>query len=223
MRRLLPLLLLLFVGCAKKPVAISAQQKAEHLVFFYTAGGREDGLCTATAIGPHAFMTAAHCNDSDEPNKIVEFDYSTQKIHLLAGAKDGRDHVIYLIDGPAFQNTVDVQFAVKPAGAKEKVYIYGCGGGIFPPRLLSGIANRFRQASDSSDVDAHQHLRYYTIPVIPGDSGSAIFGEDGRILSLVAYRHYDGTSSGFELAFTKEQLAVAKAFDPSFLGLSNGA
>jgi Trypsin-like peptidase domain len=222
------------VGCTKSQ-PVTPQQKAEHLVMFYESDGKTfSGSCTATAIGPAAFMTAEHCNDGDEPNKIVSFDMSTRKFHLLAATFDGRDHVIYLLTESVFNNIADVipgPYSLKEGG---NVYIYGCGGREYPCVLKEGILT---SVDHISDVDEASQYAEYSMHVIRGDSGSAIFNDEGKIVALVTYgitytndgfwnrlrnwiyevdydRHVTGA---FTLNFTEKQLDIAKNFDPEVL------
>ncbi len=216
---LLPLNAALLVATAHKPTPartfrpITIQQRAEHRIKFV-----EGGTCTATAVGPHALLTAEHCNEGGLTE--IKLDLSLRKYKLQAVSKDGRDHVVYIVDGPEFHDTVPIQAAAKPAGILEQVYIYGAGGGQYPPRRLDG--QRDFRVLDISEVDRRDGAVWYTMPVIPGDSGSAIFGEDGRIIALVTYRYglakdgdtsnddqsnYEALSIGFDLNFTPAQIA----------------
>jgi Trypsin len=223
------------VGCTKSQ-PVTPQQKAEHLVMFYESDGKTlSGSCTATAIGPAAFMTAEHCNDGDEPYEIVSFDMSTRKLHLLAVTSDGRDHVIYLLTESVFSNIVDV--VPGPYNLKEgsNVHIYGCGGRKYPCVLKEGALTGINY--QISAVDELSQYANYSISVIDGDSGSAIFSDDGKIVALVTYSithssdrmwdkfkswvyktNYNEQSTGaFTLNFTEKQLDIAKNFDPEVL------
>jgi|SRR5882672_1360183 len=189
------------------------QELAAHMIMFLDSHGEPDAQCTGTAVGPHAFMTAAHCNDSDTPDVLVQIDLSTKRFHLIAVNSDHRDHVIYLTDA-TFVNYVDVN--ERPAIVKEPVHMWGCGEGTFPPRELTGKVD---EQDDKSDIDAADDAHGYSLHVIPGDSGSAIYGNDGAIVGLVTYSHSTWfglrhTAKGFGLAFSPEALLVARTFQP---------
>jgi len=213
LRLLLSFLFLFLV--TKQPVAPPdpKQELATHMIWFLDSHGAPDSQCTGTAIGPHAFMTAAHCNDADDPDKVVQIDLSTKRFPLIAMTSDHRDHVIYLTDA-TFVNYVDV--TERSAIAKEPVHMWGCGEGSFPPRELVG---KVEAQDDKSDIDGADDAHGYSLHVIPGDSGSAIYGDDGAIIGLVTYAHESWfglrhTSKGFGLAFSPQALEIARTFEP---------
>lgn len=206
---------LLVVGTVKhrpivKPVAqrpITIQQRAEHRIKI-----EGEGQCTATAVGPHALLTALHCDEKDLT--AVTLDLSMRKFHLLSKTLDGRDHVIYIIDGEALQNFVPLQPGVHPAGTFERIYIYGSGGGAYPPQYKSGT--RTTAITDVSEIDQADGLQFYSIPVIPGDSGSAIYGEDGRIIGVVTYKIGAPKDGNWESEEDDNILKLGAGFDVNF-------
>lgn len=219
--RLLFALTLLFVSCSapriQPPITPpTIEQKATHMVVFLR-GTREVGECTATAIGPHALLTASHCNKDEKLTKIhldlVMNDYRIQKT-----LTDGRDHDIYLIDGPSLNNFVD--YKVRPAKEFERVHLYGDGEGTYPPRRLDGVKLPFY---DFSEIDQSQGIVHFSMGVIPGDSGSAVIGDDGSIVAVTTYlwkEHEDdkhGTTVDFLPAFTEDQITEAFTFAPSLV------
>jgi hypothetical protein len=195
-----------------RPVTI--QQRAEHRLAI-----KDAGLCTATAVGPHAILTAVHCNDKDLTE--VEMDLSMRKYHILSKTLDGRDHVIYIVDGPEFHDIITLHPGDAPAQLFEHTYIYGCGGGVYPPEYKEGFKSLV--VKDVSEIDKADGLNYYTIPVIPGDSGAAVYGSDGRVIAVVTYQfnrpidnNWDNDSksntlqlsASFDIDFTEAQLAA---------------
>lgn len=82
--------LLAFAGCMADNVFVQAHRTTLHLSI-YSADG--NGSCSATAVGPHAILTAAHClehlNGLDVNGKLVK----VEKIIL-----DDRDHAIAVVD-----------------------------------------------------------------------------------------------------------------------------
>lgn len=193
---------------------MTTERRAAHRVSY----GR--GYCSATAIGPHALLTATHCDPKGHVSTIhldmVMGDYHIEKI-----LTDGRDHDIYLIDGPALTNTVE--YKVRPTKVGEHTHLYGSGQGCYPPRRLDGVRVDY---DDPSDVDADHGVVKFTEPVIPGDSGSAVFNDDGTIGAVTTYL-LDGesylwgfasdpdTTLDFTPAFTPEQVQEAVAFQPT--------
>jgi hypothetical protein len=197
---------------------ITAQTKSSHKLAFLSMNGRRIGGCTGTAIGPHAILTAEHCNEQDASEQM-SIDLSTHIYNIVATCHDGRDHIIVLLDGPAFKNIDPMKFRAPKMG--ETLYLYGAGGGAYPPVFKTGKAyGRY----DPSDVDANDKIFYGTIPIIPGDSGSAIYAEDGSIIGVVTYGYEregddmiellkDQTQmAAFELAFTPEDIKKSQEF-----------
>jgi hypothetical protein len=193
------------------------QEKLTHLMVFMGDGV---SLCTATAIGPHALLTAEHCNDGLTPSTKVRIDTSTHIYNLLGVTADDRDHVIYLLDGPAFQNITSVVARSPRPG--ENVFMVGCGQHEYPCEVKRG---KILDEYNPSDVDAAAGIFYFSCAVVPGDSGAAVYGEDGEIVGIVTYQIVPGEGAGFVLAFSQRQLDVAYQFgllDILLGGLSNG-
>jgi hypothetical protein len=185
------------------------QESATHMIGLGTEPGDMDAGCTATAIGPHVLMTAAHC-DPDEKFSVLRVDLSTRDYVILNYASDGRDHILLAIDGPAFTNIAP--YNVRKARMGEHVYVWGDGEGQFPSRVLSGrVVNQF----DPSDVDAAASLFYISNATVHGDSGSVIYGDDGYMLGLVTYgEDGEARASGFGLDFTPNDIKYAQTFVP---------
>ncbi len=205
-----------------KPQPVTFQQRTQHMVEFLSNAFLPGGQCTATAIGPHAILTASHCNESDEPLSILTLDYSTRRYNIVASKEDSHDHTIYLIDGPPLRNYLpqSALLNTKPTRVGETVCVYGDGEGTFPPRRLCGGLAVLQQIEDFSDVDQDQGIQYYTLGILHGDSGSAIFGEDGRVVGLVTYGfgldkrgEPAESAAGFPLTFSEQDLQVAATFD----------
>jgi hypothetical protein len=181
----------------------------------FLRGTRAVGECTATAIGPHALLTASHCNKDDKLTKI-HLDLVLNDYHIQKTLTDNRDHDIYLIDGPPLHNFVE--YKVRPAKSWERVHIYGDGEGQYPPRRLDGIKLPF---DDFSEIDQSQGVVRFGMEVIPGDSGSAVIAEDGSIVAVTTYlwkeneqdKHW--STVDFLPAFTDEQITEAFTFAPS--------
>ena len=168
------------------------------------------GKCTGTAIGPHAILTAAHCNEGD----AIQVDQTLTIYKIKKVIRDGRDHVIFLLDGPAFYDVQPYETRYPVVG--ERVHAYGFGGGHYPSEYKTG---KVLDEYDPSEVDDAAGFYYFTVPAIPGDSGSAVYGSDGRMVGLVTYSHKDKPGlfsrshmAGFALNFTSKQIKQAQEF-----------
>ena len=172
----------------------SPQRAATHEMRLYSLNVKgqpdEDGSCTATAIGPHALLTASHCNEFGE-DKFIQLDYSSRYFHILAIATDNRDHDIYILDGPAFTHYVTVH--AREARIGESVTSYGTGGNDFPPHAYYGKVVMDFNGGDTSDVDIAERTHAFSFRAIPGDSGSAVYATDGSIVGLVTWGNGDAS------------------------------
>lgn len=196
---------------------MTLQRRAEHRIE-YRAHDRATGYCTGTAIGPHALMTASHCNNERDKTDTFRLDNSPQDFHIENTLSDNRDHDVYLVDT---QFTNWIPYVVRPAKFGEHVYLYGSGGAGYPPRRLDGTRISY---DDPSDIDADDGQVRFSMPVIPGDSGSAVFNDDGTIAAVTTYLLRDPwmfdylndqTTLDFTPAFTPKQLADAESFAPT--------
>lgn len=172
---------------AKDPVTTA--QLSSHMVTLLDEDEKPRALCSATAVGPHTIMTAAHCNlgKDDEHSTEVQLDYSVRNYHILSELDDGQDHVMYLLDGPAFKSMVTPVSESDPNPGDE-VVLYGDGAGAYPPRPVYGVIDGDMRAQDVSDVDRGDGIQYLTMNPTHGDSGSAVYDlKDGHIVGLLTY------------------------------------
>lgn len=72
-------------GCASNPLA-SMRPSALHL-------SMDDGSCSATAVGKHVLLTAAHCLAE---TKALAVDGAAVKVVRIV--LDGRDHALVVVD-----------------------------------------------------------------------------------------------------------------------------
>lgn len=183
------------------------EQRASHMVQFFDKHGSELGQCSATAVGPHAFLTAYHCDEHEKATQVT-FDLATEKHDIVDGAIDNRDHIIFLVTGTPFVNAEEVHQASAKVG--DNVVFYGDGEETYPPQPKYGtVLNCY----DPSDIDEASGIACFTTHPLEGDSGSAIYNSKGEIVSLLTYGAPDGTSVGFALNFPVEVLEKAKTFD----------
>ena len=194
---------------------ITPERKATHMIKYYEDEdkgiGNPSGLCTGTAVGPHALLTALHCDEGEID--VISLDLAVQKYHIVGYIYDGRDHIIYHLDGPAFKDFVTIQ--EREAKVGETVTSYGDGRGDFPQHTYFGKVIEDSNGGDTSEIDMAAVAHVFSLPVIPGDSGSAIYGTDGDIVALVTYSNsndYTGTKEavGFALNFSAEELEMIR-------------
>ena len=180
------------------------------ITYYVSDSDQPEGLCTGTAVGPHALLTALHCDRGE--TDTISLDLSVQKFHIIGTAYDGRDHIIYHLDGPAFTHYVVIK--QREAVLGETITSYGDGHQDFPQHTYYGTVITDDNGGDTSEIDQADGTRVFSIPVVPGDSGSAVYGRDGDIVALVTY---GGTTDegqnnavGFALNFKPEVLEEIK-------------
>ncbi len=210
------------LSAAPRHPAKSEQSKAAHRIeflipeaaaneeqLFPSAAGK--GACSSSAIGPHALLTAQHC-DVGEEYLTVDLDLAPRKI--VGRITDGEDHIIFLVDGPKFKNTIAAEYdpdtyTVPTVG--EKVFLFGDGGAMFPPQYRTGYYTG-STTIEGADASKDPVVMLFDLNIIPGDSGSAVYGSNGKLVTLVTYG-IDGKFCGaYRMMFTAAQVAQAEAF-----------
>jgi hypothetical protein len=162
--------------------------------------------CGATAIGPHALLTASHC---EQPSDVIEID--NVSVALVAHPlRDYYDHTIYLVDTTF---PLWAKFSDEPVEQGDQFFYFGnCGPqpGLFRMGYVAAI-----QPSEELGGPAQLVLdtnAYY------GDSGAALFDKNGNIMGVVSRvgsfsEQNNPVNAKFayswQLGFTKEELAMA--------------
>lgn len=194
---------------------ITPERRATHMITYYedSASGNSvrSGLCTGTAVGPHALLTALHCDEGQ--SDTVSLDLAVRKYKIIGHIYDGQDHIIYHLDGPAFTQFVTIK--EREAVLGEAVTSYGDGEGEYPQHSYYGKVVVDENGGDTSEIDIAAGAHVFTLPAVPGDSGSAVYGKDGDIVALVTYGDKNEQTDksqavGFALAFTPQELEEIK-------------
>lgn len=164
--------------------------------------------CSATAVGPHALLTASHCELPSDDLYLRGMDDS---LPISKRLRDNMDHTIFLVSGYTFKTFVkidqndplyqgeDVFYFGNPHGYKDflrKGYIVGYlseGGGLFEEEGPTHII-----------IDVNSFF---------GDSGAGVFNDKGDVIAVLSQLSQDKLNdvdfkitSAFELKFTPEQL-----------------
>jgi hypothetical protein len=230
MQRLLLSLILFFTlpAVPANPVIAKVHKTTHQIRLSGLMGG--GGQCSATAIGPHALLTAAHCHAVTD---TISVDGKNKDILGIIG--DGLDHDIYLLGGDAFAAYATVSSKKQEQG--DAVFILGNPAG-FSDMYRSGTISGFEKNDDDDDMlemltdflkkesgkkpEAKRktpRITYYDLNGFFGDSGSAIFDQDGNISAVMSFVT-GGSSQGFsskymgsyELRFSPERLKEAREF-----------
>ena len=163
--------------------------------------------CSATAIGPHAILTASHCEAASDKLFIEGFD---DPLHIDKIERDEKDHSIYLLSGPAFSAfaPVDGYYAPKIG---EHVFMIG------NPGAWSGLYREGYVAGALDDDDDKTTL--FVIAGWHGDSGAGVFNESGALIGVYGGRATQGDPTDeitfgyfYPLQFSNEQLYRAVSY-----------
>jgi len=200
----------------------SEQRKASHRIeftvpedsltdeqLFPSADGK--GACSASALGPHALLTAQHC-DVGEEYLTVDLELSPRKI--VGRITDGEDHIIFLVNGSKFKATMAAEYdpttyALPTVG--EKVFLFGDGRAMYPPQYRNGYYTGTAKIEDG-DASKDPDVFLFDLNIIPGDSGSAVYGDGGKLVTLITYSMGGKFAGCYKMAFTEAQIAQAEAF-----------
>lgn len=151
-----------------------------------------NSVCSGTAIGRHALLTAEHCLDKGaltidgQPAKILEV------------VKGGKDQVILRVD-LTFRHAAP--FGPKPLQGQRIHYIGNAGT---PKLYRTGHVSAITEQTVILDVNGFM-----------GDSGAAVFNEAGQIVGLVSgilVIDIFKMTACWHLGFTPAQIAEARAW-----------
>jgi hypothetical protein len=188
---------------ALEPFRLDDQEgRAYHHIRQHTA--LEDDSCSAAAIGPHALLTATHCELGSDVVNVDGQDYLiVQKI------RDGRDHTIYVLDA-VWDNPRPLFTTILPIAERDFVKgerVRGWGWPEGRPEMIYREGYFLHPAQDSYLVAIHGGEFAY--PSFSGDSGGAVIDDSGAIITVVSLGNNAASMVGFVLNFTPDQLAQA--------------
>jgi hypothetical protein len=209
-----------FAVNAKIRVAIEHQSMHEIVMTFTDADGKHGALCTAYAVGPHTLMTAEHCDvKSDsvfvDPISLQEIrDNKISPVKIVDREFDGQDHMLLDLAGVNFKQIVEVR-GYSAQGPRlplqgERIHWWGNPGGMrdqYREGIVTGVIPWDVKDSPEGQRMEGPVLYLTQAPAIGGDSGSAVFGDDGRVVGIVTFGIYDGIMGMFPIQFTPAQIA----------------
>lgn len=145
-------------GCASWPKDWDIEKTTLTLEF-------QNGWCSGTAVGKHVLLTATHCMAAGELQKI-----NGKPVKVVRSVDDGSDHTLVVIDRPFVKWA---HMGRKPMQT-QRVRMIGSPG---------GEADVYREGYVARVRDNEVWL---IIPGFGGDSGSALFGDDGKIIAVLS-------------------------------------
>ena len=191
------LLVLLVAGCATQ---LSALQRVHRSALILRT---DTGICSGTAIGPHAILSATHCFVGAQALAI-----NGEPVVVTDAISDGHDHTILLVDR-TFTEYAEVGQA--PAQG-DAVFILGNPAGLRDLYRAGHVAG--------NTVSDNVRVTLYDMQDFPGDSGSGIFDAQGRLVGVISIfvgLEENGAriqfAGSFGMAFTPQQWAQAGRVD----------
>lgn len=186
--------------------AIAAAHKTTHLL--ETGDITGGGHCSATAIGPHALLTASHC---EAPSDVIGIDGEEYKL-LAPPIRDKFDHSIFYVNATF---TEWATIATEPVQVGDDIFLFGNPGkwdDIFRKGYVAALSS-----TPSQPVA-------YDFNGFPGDSGSGIFNAQGQLVGVCSVGLMQGKPGsawptmklmgGWVFQFTPEQIKAALDYQP---------
>lgn len=167
----------------------------------------ESHHCSATAIGPHALLTASHCEAAT--NKVT---VDGKELSLLALDRDGMDHTILFVgNAQPFDLFAKVDATERKRG--DTAIVVGNPGNA----VLYYRAGQY--SGSMKDPDDGTPELMFNFRAAPGDSGGGIFDGNGGLYAVLNALINEGDDDApmwvpvaFPLQFTKAQLLRAATF-----------
>lgn len=182
MIKLLAISAVLATACCTVPKIQTSEQSTYTIEF-------AQGHCSGTAISENVILTAAHCFETDE---AISFKLNGRQAKVKKIARDGNDHILVMVD---ISFAHKARLSTKASKVGDKVYYYG----------NPGIKNQYRAGYVSGHKDGAMLL---DVNSWRGDSGAAIFNEQGQIVGVVsamAVNDMFKLTVAYPLAFTRAQ------------------
>ena len=225
---LLATALLATASFATPSPAFTAARKTTHKIVMSAAFEGEVSSCSATAIGPHALITATHC--MNQPSVTIEVD--GQETDIIQTIGDGLDHTIVYVDATY---TDYAKMATEAPAQGDSIFDIGNPGGFTSMYRTGTVSGYYKEEDPKTPVqillaprktknDAVR-LTFYDFNGFFGDSGSAVFNDKGEIAGIISRIIGGDLSAGFsikfmgsyELRFTADQIEAARTFIPAKL------
>ena len=209
-----------FIACQSQIGRTDTRFKATHIINILRLDGT-GGFCTSSAIGPHALISAAHCDLAN--TFLVD---GSVLVHVLGRIFDDNEHVIFLVDGPEFKKTIAAFYDPSNYDMDipgKRVFFYGNAYGTTTPLLREGYNMGFTSVLSKKIIPNASGtvlskmptgvLFLFDIHAVPGDSGGALYDSDtGKLVSIISTAVFDLGTGGYALRFTSKQVRQAKTF-----------
>jgi hypothetical protein len=205
-RYFLSLILLCAVNMFGLTTAEIKAHKATYKISQYTL--LVAGQCTATAIGPHAVLTASHCEEATESIYIGD-----QQARVVKIMRDNADHTILFLKGIEFKEFVPIRENSSQIG--DDVFVFGNPGTFEDIYRRGYLSGQYLETYGTLKVP----IMLFDFHSFPGDSGAAIFNRDGEIVAVVSVIRWIKSDpitftlvGSYPLLFSDQDLKMAKEF-----------
>jgi V8-like Glu-specific endopeptidase len=144
--------------------------------------GTTGDVCSSTAIGPHALLTASHCDLGASTVKVDDVEAV-----ITSRVVDGNDHTIYMVNITFHDYAKFEKNDERSLKMGDEVWLRGNAFGLNQLIRYGHFAGAI--VKDTSDVTSGttQTIYMFDINGGPGDSGSGIFDNDGKIVAVTTY------------------------------------
>lgn len=177
-------------------IVLAARNTTHHIALSSIS---ESAGCSATAIAPHALLTASHC---EVPSDKINIDGQPHLIKMIL--RDGNDHSILVVDDTfKFVAEIDQRVPID----QESVFNFGNPGHSVSV-YRSGVFEHNDEVDGEDDITRPDYV--YALPVYHGDSGSAIFDLSGKVVGVVSLGNDSAEAMAMVMNFTPDQLSAVK-------------
>jgi hypothetical protein len=172
--------------------------------------------CSASALSEHVLLTAAHC---DIPGGFLHLNQTarpfTHPLKISDKFYDHQDHMLLVVPDVSFKHFIRYDPATyKKLTVNDHYYLWGNPGMIpnqYREGYVTGLVAPVPGVVAEGELDVVSPFVMFSGPVVGGDSGSAVFAEDGRLAGVLTYGVYYGMFAGsYPLSFTVDQVNQAK-------------
>ena len=211
-------LLYLAILCISLPVfavspAVSKAHKASYQIGQETLS--DHAVCSSTAIGPHALLTATHC---ELPSDDLYIRGEDGAFPIVARIRDEQDHTILLLKGITFADYVAVD--QKSIDVTQDIFTIGNPGkwrDVYQKGYIAGIL--IDNSMEAAFGGGHPPIILIDIQAYPGESGAGVFNTDGVLIDVLSGEDSQveegitiNMGTAFLLSFKPEELARAQTF-----------
>lgn len=199
-----------------KPVSLRDEQhRATFTIVMSNATTQSRAGCSATAISEHVLLTAEHCDVKDGVLYLNQSRAPFQNpIEVTEKYYDHMDHMLLVTPNVSYRHTVEYDpDKYKPLTVGEHVYLWGNPALIKDQYREGYVSGTMRQGKEDRDeeIDAGGPITMFAMPIVGGDSGSAVFSQDdGRLVGVTTYQVVGKFLGTYPLQFTKQEVEQAE-------------